>query len=131
MSVIRIAITLYLAIHGFAHLVGFVVPWKIARLEEEPYKTTLISGTIDVGDVGIRFIGLLWLATSIAFFVAAWGSFALLTWWKSFTLCLALFSLVLCVFGLPGAKIGIVANTVIVVYLLAGDKLGWIPTASD
>jgi hypothetical protein len=130
MLIIRIAIALYLTIHGFSHLVGFVVPWKIASLKEEPYKTTLISGAIDVGDVGIRVIGLLWLATSITFFIAAWGSFSLLAWWKPLTLYLALFSLVLCVLGLPGAKIGIIANAVIIVYLLAGEKLGWIPTVA-
>jgi hypothetical protein len=35
-------------------------------------------------------------------------------------------SLVLCVLGLPGAKIGILANALILAYLL-GARFGWLP----
>lgn len=128
MLAIRIAVGLYLVVHGFAHLVGFVVPWKIATLEEEPYKTTLICGTIEVGDVGIRIVGFLWLAVAVAFFAAALGSFMLQAWWRPLTFYLSIVSLILCILGLPGAKIGILANVVIFAYLLASEKLGWLPT---
>ena len=123
----RIAVALYLVLHGFCHLVGFVVPWKIATLKEEPYKTTLLAGAIDVRDSGIRVIGVLWLATAVAFFAAAAGVVAPWEWWRPFTLYLAVFSLVLCLLGLPGARIGIAANAVLLAYLALGDKIGWLP----
>jgi len=128
MLTIRITVALFLAIHGFAHIVGFVVPWKIATLDEEPYKTTLIAGAIEVGDVGIRIVGLLWLAAATAFFVAAVGSFMLFAWWRPFTFYLSIISLILCVLGLPGAKIGIAANVIVLAYLFASEKLNWLPT---
>lgn len=51
---IRIVVPILLIGHGLVHLLGFVVPWQLATLEEMPYKTTLLAGTLDVGAVGIR-----------------------------------------------------------------------------
>lgn len=53
----EIALAGFLLLHGVAHLVGFAVPWRLVRSEEVPYKTTILSGTVDVGDVGIRILG--------------------------------------------------------------------------
>ncbi|HJX66672.1 MAG TPA: ABC transporter permease [Polyangia bacterium] len=122
----RIAIGIYLLVHGFCHFVGFVVPWKIVTMKDEPYKTTLVVGSVDVGDVGIRIVGLLWLIAGVAFLAAALGVFASWSWWRTATLWFAIASLVLCVLGLPGAKIGILANALILAYLL-GARFGWLP----
>jgi hypothetical protein len=56
-------------VHGLAHLVGFVVPWRLAKMEQVPYKTTALGGSINIGDAGIRVIGILWLAVALAFTV--------------------------------------------------------------
>jgi hypothetical protein len=122
----RIAIGIYLLVHGICHFVGFVVPWKILAMKDEPYKTTLVAGSIDVGDVGIRIVGLLWLIAGVAFLAAALGVFTSWPWWRTATLWFAMASLVLCVLGLPGAKIGILANALILAYLL-GARFGWLP----
>ncbi len=127
MLAVRIIVGIYLVIHGICHLVGFVVPWKIATLKEEPYKTTLLSGAIDIGDIGIRIVGMLWLAAAIGFVVSGIGIFALYEWWRPLALILSIASLVLCVLGLPGAKIGILANAIVLVYLMVGGKFGWVP----
>jgi hypothetical protein len=127
MLIARIAIGVYLLIHGVCHLVGFVVPWKIAALKEEPYKTTLLMDAFDIGDAGIRVIGILWLLAAIGFVAGAAGVFAHVSWWRPLVFYLSIFSLVLCVFGLPGARIGIIANAIILVYLIGGERLGWIP----
>jgi hypothetical protein len=37
----QIVLAVFLFAHGFVHLVGFVVPWRIANLKEMPYKTTV------------------------------------------------------------------------------------------
>lgn len=121
----RIAVGIYLLIHGFCHLVGFLVPWKLITSKEEPYKTTLLSGAIEVGDVGIRLVGILWLLTALAFLVDGVGALAAWSWWREAAFGLAITSTVLCVFGLPGAKIGILANILLLAYL-AATKLGWL-----
>jgi hypothetical protein len=124
----RIAIGIYLLVHGICHFVGFVVPWKILTMKDEPYKTTLVAGAFDVGEIGIRVVGLLWLLAGLAFLAAALGVFASWSWWRPATLFFATASLVLCVLGLPGAKIGILANALILAFIL-GATLGWWPVA--
>jgi hypothetical protein len=120
-------IAIVLLIHGFAHLVGFVVPWRIAKLEEAPYKTTLLGGKVDVGDTGIRVVGVLWLLVAVAFFVSGIALLFSSGWWWGYTLIVAGTSLVLCILGLPDSKFGIPINVVILGYLLAGKSLGWLP----
>jgi hypothetical protein len=121
----RIAVGIYLLVHGFCHVVGFLVPWKLITSKEEPYKTTLLSGALDVGDVGIRMVGILWLLAGLALALDGVGAFASWPWWRGAALWLAISSTVLCVFGLPGAKIGIPANLLLLAYL-AAVKLGWL-----
>ncbi len=121
----RIAIGIYLLVHGFCHLVGFLVPWKIITSKEEPYKTTLLSGAMDVGHIGIRAVGVLWLLAGLAIIATGIGAFASWPSWRTAALGLAVASTVLCVFGLPGAKIGILANLLLFAYL-AAVKLGWL-----
>jgi hypothetical protein len=122
----RIAVGIYILVHGFCHLVGFLVPWNLITTKEEPYKTTLLAGAFDVGDVGIRMVGLLWLLAGLAFAFDGVGAFAGWPWWRWAAFGLAVASLVLCVFGLPGAKIGIPANLLLLAYLAAA-RLGWLP----
>lgn len=50
----RYAVAMPFLVRGFAHAVGFVVPWKIATLEDAPYKTPILNDKLDVGDLGIR-----------------------------------------------------------------------------
>lgn len=127
MKAMSIIAGIYLFIHGFCHLVGFVVPWKIAALKEEPYTTTLLAGMIDVGDAGIRIVGLLWLGAAAGFMAGSAGLFINASWWRPLAQWLSVCSLILCVLGLPGAKIGILANAVILAFLLIGGNYGWVP----
>ncbi len=121
----RIVVGTYLIFHGLCHLVGFVVPWKIISTKEEPYKTTLLFGAIEIGDMGIRVVGLLWLVAALAFMLDGVGAFIASPMWRPLAWGLALFSLVLCVLGLPGAKLGILANALVLLYSL-GIKLHWL-----
>ncbi len=40
----RLALSALLMAHGGAHLVGFVVPWKLLSTAEVPYRTTILGG---------------------------------------------------------------------------------------
>jgi len=122
----RIALAIILIAHGVAHLVGFVVPWRIARLDGMPYKTTLLDGRLDVGDTAIRIIGMLWLLAALAFFASGLSLAFQAPWWPPFTVAAAAFSLVLTVSGWPDSRIGIPIDALILVYLLIGRSLGWL-----
>jgi len=120
----RFVVALFLFVHGFAHTVGFVVPWRIAKLEEAPYKTTVLAGKVDVGHVGIRFIGVIWLLTALTFFAAGGLLVGRYPWWQPLTLGTALFSTVLCVAGLPESRLGIPVNILILIVVLLGGTIG-------
>lgn len=122
----RFAIAMVFFVHGFAHTVGFVVPWRIAALEEAPYKTTILSGKLDIGHIGIRIVGLLWLLTALAFFAAGGLVIGRLEAWQPLTLSVTSFSLLLCVLGLPESRIGIPINIGILICILVGGGLGWL-----
>jgi len=74
----HIILGIFLFTHGVAHLVGFITYWKIASIEDMPYQTTLLSSLLDVGEVGIRIVGILWLLTGLAFAVVGVGIITLL-----------------------------------------------------
>jgi hypothetical protein len=122
----RYVIAGLLLVHGFAHLVGFVVPWKLAKLEEMPYKTSLLGGRWDVGDAGIRAVGLLWLFVGMGLFTLG-GTLALTgVLSEVLLLAFALASTLLCILGLPDAKLGLGVNVGIVALLLLARGQGWL-----
>jgi hypothetical protein len=62
-----------LALHGLIHLIGFVVPSRLAELQGFSYTTTAAWGHIELGEAGARALGLVWLVTAFAFVVAAYA----------------------------------------------------------
>ncbi|MFC1746737.1 ABC transporter permease [Candidatus Neomarinimicrobiota bacterium] len=121
----RIVLGLILIIHSIAHLVGFVVPWKLAVTDEAPYKTTLIDGALDVGDSGIRFVGLLWLIGALVFTAVATGVLGMYNGWQKPLVYATVYSLILCILGLPDSRMGIPVNMTILAWLLAGQRQDW------
>ncbi len=123
----HIALAVILFGHGFAHLVGFVVPWRIATLKEMPYKTTVLADSVNVGDLGIRVMGILWLIAALALAVSSIGVLARLPWWVPVTVLVAVFSFFLCIIGWTDSRIGVFINVAIVAFLLVGRQMGWLP----
>ena len=118
----RLMLAALLIGHGVAHIVGFVVPWKLMQMPEMPYRTTILGGMIDVGDAGIRVIGILWLSIGLAFVVVAGGVVA------GWSMRMAVFALLalssaFCVIGWPEARIGLIVNAALLVALLALPEL--------
>lgn len=124
----RYALSALLAAHGIAHGVGFAVSWRLLSSPELPFKTTLLSGRVDVGEAGIRLFGVLWLLVGVAMVVVAVGV-ALQTRWVGMTLLpVVVTSLVLCLLELPHARIGLALNGVLVLTLLLHPTLAAGPT---
>jgi hypothetical protein len=118
----RFALAALLIAHGVAHLVGFVVPWKLVSTAEVPYRTTIFGGITDVGDAGARAIGVVWLLTGLAF--ALLGGAVLAGWnVRVWMFGIIPVSMALCVVGWPEARIGLVVNAVLLAALFAMPDL--------
>ena len=111
--------------HGIAHVVGFVVPWRIVTSAEVPYRTTVL-GT-DVGPIAVRALGIAWLIVACLFVALAASVFRHAAWWNVRTLLLVGLSVVLCVLGLPEARPGLLANAAILALLALGWALSIYP----
>jgi hypothetical protein len=123
---LRWVLSIVLIVHGFSHLVGFVVPWGIGEVKDAPYKTTLLADRIDVGDTGIRVFGVLWLIAALAFVVAGVACLTGQEWWITYASWTAAFSLVLGILGWPDARIGVAVDLLILVLLILGARVGWV-----
>lgn len=109
----RTVLAVLAMIHGIAHLVGFVVPWQLIKSAEQPYRTTILQGRIDLGEWGIRLYGLGWLALSLCFVVIVVGVLRRSSWWLIALEGAVATSLVLCALDWPATRLGVFANVML------------------
>jgi hypothetical protein len=119
----RFALAAILGAHGLAHLVGFVSSWRLATLPELPYKTTTFAGRFDLGDAGIRVVGVLWLLVAVAFLGSAMAVAAEAHWAPRLTLVVVVASAILCAAGWPDSHIGLAVNVALAGLVLIGAHL--------
>ncbi|HTP24419.1 MAG TPA: hypothetical protein VMK12_02015 [Anaeromyxobacteraceae bacterium] len=122
----RIVIAIVLLAHGVAHLVGFVVPWRLATLPDVPYRSTILGGRIEVGDIGVKALGVLWLIAALAFAAAGAEVLWHASSWRSHVIVAATASLALCIAGWPDARIGVAVNVALIAMLALGARAGWL-----
>ena len=103
--------------HGLVHLIGFVVPWQVAAIEGFAYRTTILNGTLEIGDSGARLVGAMWLALAIGFGVTACGLSRRQKWTPLAAGLVASGSLVVCLLGLPETATGVLVNAAILALL--------------
>jgi hypothetical protein len=113
----------FLIVHGIAHAVGFAVPWRLVTSADVPYRTTLAGGYIDMGSAGMKTVGLLWLVMAVAFVTLAVGVLARTSWWYAALMPLIAISALLCALQWPDARVGLLANAVILALTVAGIAL--------
>lgn len=106
------------AMHGIAHLVGFLVFWRLFDAPELPYRTTILSGSIDLTDWGIRLYGAIWLILALAFGASAVAVVAEWAGWQRAVLALSALSLAMCAAGWPETRMGLLVNLGILAWLL-------------
>jgi hypothetical protein len=111
-----------LFLHGLAHLVGFLGAFRLSA--KAPYPSSVLAGTLPVGEGAARALGTLWLLGALAFVAAAVGVAARSPWWPTLTVAASSFSLLLCIVAWPEARIGVFANVAILM-LLVGAKWGY------
>lgn len=109
----RYVLAVFLLAHGIAHVPGFAVPWRLMTSPEMPYGTTLVSGRFDVGAVGIRIVGVGWLAVGGLFVVGALGLIRNLSWAPMLLAWTIGASTLLSALNWPQARIGLVLNVIL------------------
>jgi hypothetical protein len=124
---IRIITAIVLILHGLIHLIGFVVNFKIAEIEDIKHKTSVLAGKIEIGETGVRILGLAWLLIALAFVISAVALFYAPTWWWTYILVVTILSLIVTILGWPDAQFGAYLNIVILTLLFIGKWLGWFP----
>ncbi len=104
------AFALFFALHGAVHAIGFTVAWQMGGPRGVEYSTALLNGNVEIGDMGTRVFGLIWLATAAALLVTAALLWRRSPLGRSLALTLLLVSLGLCVLGLPESVMGLVID---------------------
>ena len=118
----RFLLAVLMVLHGIAHGVGFVVTWRLTEFQDMPFDTALLAGTIDVGEMGIRVVGILWLTVGLAFLVAGAATLGGASWWPMLAVVSAVCSLPLSIAGWPESRIGVVVNLILLGVIAAGIR---------
>jgi hypothetical protein len=116
---IRLVGAAFLAAHGVAHLVGFLGSWRLAEFRDVPYSTLIFDNNFDVGDAGMRVVGILWLLAALSF---GWAALAVLLerpHWARTVAATTAASTAICVVGLPAATVGLIVDLAILMVVTA------------
>ncbi|SDR00732.1 ABC transporter permease [Natronobacterium texcoconense] len=106
-----------LALHGLIHFLGIGVYFEVVEMADLPYKTTLLGGAIDVGDIGIRIFAVLTAVAGIGFVASAVALVSDWRYWRLLLLAVTVFSLVLTALDWTVASMGVLANLTILAAL--------------
>lgn len=118
----------FLLLHAVAHLVGFLVPWRIVPNKSPgayAAANRLLGGRVVLSDGFARGFGVLWLLVGIAFIAVA------IAWWRRqptsgpALVATVLVSLALTAVWWPSARIGFAINVAILVGLAAALYLSF------
>lgn len=122
-SVVRFGSAAFLVWHGLIHLLYVAAYWKLAEMEQFPYKTALLDGRWEIGESGIRLFGGLWLVAAIGFVIAAIALGTKQDWLPPVLVAVALLSLVISALDWNVAYGGVGIGLVIVLAVLLGPKI--------
>jgi hypothetical protein len=116
-SILIVPVTLVLAFHGLIHLMGATAYLKLGVLQGLPYKTQVLGGRLDLGEVGIALFGVCWAIAALGFVSSVAGMLTKQTWWRPVLFVVTLLSLVLTTLDSSAAFIGVIVNVVILIVL--------------
>jgi len=108
----------FLALHGLAHLVGFLTPWGLVRAPAAGTAVptnTLFGGRITLSDFASRVASILWLLAAIAFVIVALGLWRQASWWRASLAVIVLISLALTIAWWPISRVGVAINVALLV----------------
>ena len=95
-------------------------------MPELPFKTTVLNGAVDLGEPGIRMLGVGWLVIAAALCVAAIVTVLRLPGWQTMAGVALGLSMLICILGWPDARLGVLANAVILLMIVLGTRAHWL-----
>jgi hypothetical protein len=110
MKALKIVIAGVLILHGLIHFMGTAAYLKLAEVQGLPYKTTVLAGRWDLGEVGTAVFGVFWAIVAIGFIVAPVAWLTNRSWWRSALLAVTFLSLLLTVLDWETAKVGAIIS---------------------
>ena len=113
----KIIAAIVLALHGLIHFMGTFAYLRILEVPSLPYKTVVLGGRIDLGEVGTGVFGVLWFVAAIGFVTVSIAMLLNRSWWRLALLAVTLLSLVVTILDLSLAFAGVVFNVVILLAL--------------
>ncbi len=116
-KILSIAGAAIVTLHGLVHLLGLGVYWQLFEVEGLAFKTTLLGGSVDLGQLGIQVFGGLWVLAAAGFAIAAAGLVTHRDWARQTLLAAALLSLVITGLEWDTAYAGVIVNLVILAML--------------
>jgi hypothetical protein len=107
----RTALAVFLVLHGFAHLPGFLSPFGLAPARAPgqpapPRPDLLFDGRLVVGELAAKALGIAWLLLALAFAVVGFGVLRGASWWPAAFAAVVLASLAMTAAFWPAARIG-------------------------
>ena len=115
---LRLVAAVTLAGHGLIHFMGLLSDWQLVTFDQLPYGTTVVNGSFDVGETGIRAVGVGWALAGALLIAGAWliarsdhRAFAVVALGTAA-------STVMCVLGLPDAVMGLGVDLALIVVLI-------------
>lgn len=124
---LRLITVFYLILHGAIHIIGFLLGYQLANFGELSYSTQIVGDLIEIGDTGARILAVAWLLLALALIFAGVALFFKPAWWPRYTVVITVISLLITIFGYPGAWMGIFANVIVLVFLFFNAKYAWLP----
>jgi hypothetical protein len=128
MNAFRMLAAAVLALHGLVHLMGTAAYLKLAEVQGLPYKTTLLSGRLELGANGIAVFGVVWALIAAGFVVTAIAFIADWAWWPAALIGVTLLSLGVTLLDSSVAFAGVAVNLVILIGFVVATALrpnGW------
>lgn len=114
---LRLPAAAVLAVHGLIHFIGLFAYWQLATFEQLRYTTTVLNGSLDVGEVGIRLVGVGWAAAGTLLLAGAWLVVRRDRGTLPVVVAATAVSTVLCTLGLPDAVLGLVVDLALIAVL--------------
>ncbi len=111
----------YIFFHGLAHVVGFIINLIMKYNPKHPITSTFLFKIVKVGIPGTILLGLMWFGFAAGFIYAGIAVLQNLPHWDTYTLIIALISMVVCILKLPETKIGVVANMIMILFLILNN----------
>lgn len=123
----KITLAIFLFINSLIHFAGFIVFWRNKeRNIHQRYRRVFLGQDTSFEKTGFRIIAILFFLTALAFF---FFGVELLTgidlFWNNIWR-VTILSIIFCIVGWPRAKFGLVANVILILFLILNNYHSWV-----